>query len=377
MQRINEPAIGPGYSIVKKFALNGILVLFGIMVPVLSLELAMRMTHSQVTSFDDRPFRKSAWSLRPNSHSDSYVGVPIQINNLGLRGPDTSLPKRAGTIRIIGVGDSITFGYGVRYEETFLRLLEAKLNAQANSNQKSTERYEVLNAGVAATGLEYYTHFIEDISPAMQPDLILVCMALNDVDPDLDPVPREPSSRIGLFRSVNGYFLTHSYLYNASYAQAKSALFRLNILKLKDNEGFGFLALDPPSPLQDKAREGVRLYLNRIAAFSKAHHMRFGIVVFPLEPQLSQRALDLYADKLHLYLSPDVMSGQPQAWIKKMGTEMGVPVLDLLPAMRRGDNNELFLRNRSISVDPTHPSPAGHRVAGEEIARWVKDAGLL
>ncbi|MGA3201351.1 MAG: GDSL-type esterase/lipase family protein [Bryobacteraceae bacterium] len=304
---------------------------------------------------------------------ESYVGVPIRINNLGFRGPDTTLVKPPGVFRIIGVGDSITFGYGVRYDNTFLHVLEANLNAQ----EKPGRHYEVINAGVAATGLEYYTHFIENTAPSLEPDLIVVCMALNDIDPDIDPEPKEPRSQIGVFRSVNGYFLTHSYLYNTSYSGAKSLLFKLNILKLKDNEGFGFLALDPPSPPQDKAREGVKRYLTRIAAFTRSHHQRLGIVVFPLEPQLSERALALYARKLHLELSPDVMKGQPQGWVEQIGVEINVPVLDLLPAMRRGDDGELFLRNRSISVDPTHPSARGHRLVGEEMARWLENAGQL
>jgi|SRR5579862_852358 len=378
MHTTNADATVPPFSRIKKYSLNFILVFIGIVLPCLLIEIILRGIHLQVSSFDDRSFRRSAWSLRPNSGSNSYVGVPIRINNLGLRGPDTVLTKSPGTFRIIGVGDSITFGYGVPYEDTFLHVLESDLNEQGKAlGISSVGRYEVLNAGIASTGLEYYSHFIEDVAPAMQPDLILVCMALNDIDPDLDREPKEPSSRISLLRSVNGYFLTHSYAYNISYAQLKSALFRANILKLKDNEGFGFLALDPPSPLQNKAREGVQRYLARIAAVTRAHHQRLGIVVFPLEPQLSERALKLYAEKLHLYLSSEVMSGQPQRWIKEIGIEMSVPVLDLLPAMRRGDRGDLYLRNRSISVDPAHPSVAGHRLAGDEIARWVKEARLL
>ncbi|MGD0964987.1 MAG: SGNH/GDSL hydrolase family protein [Candidatus Acidiferrales bacterium] len=347
---------------------NVALVLFGLIAALAVGECVARFGHRQLTSFDDHTFRKSAWSFRPGSHQESYVGAPVVINNLGLRGRDTSIAKPPGVFRIIGVGDSITFGYGVRAEDTFLQVLERDLNASAPAGM----RYEVINAGVPATGLEYYTHFIEHQAPALQPDLILVCMALNDIDPLLDPEPVEGQAQKSAFRSANGYLLQHSYLYNAMYVPTKSLLYRFNVLHLKDNEGFGFLAIEPPSPEQEKARQRVNQYLRRIEAFTRAHGQRLGIVVFPVEPQLSQQSLQMYERLLHLYLGPEALNGQPQRWIGQMGADIRVPVLDLLPAMRKADRGQLFLRNQSISIDPVHPSPVGHQVAGDEIARFLR-----
>ena len=361
-----------GSSRWRNLILNGSLILFGLMVPLALGEIAVRLSHYQITSFDDLSFRRSAWSFRPNSRQDSYIGVPVTINNLGLRGPDTTLEKPPGVFRIIGVGDSITFGYGVRVEDTFLQVLERDLNDSAPADL----HYEVLNAGIPATGLEYYTHFIEDVAPAMHPDLIVVCMALNDIDPLLDPEPREPHINATVLRSIHWFLLTHSYLYNILYLRGKSLSYRLNILHLEDNEGFGFLSIEPPSPAQNKARQGVNQYVERIAKFAQIHRQRLAIVVFPVEPQLSERALRLYAQQLHLYFGTEVLGGQPQGWIQQIGANYGVPVLDLLPAMRAGDNGQLFLRNRSISVDPVHPSTAGHRLAGDEIARFLKSPGV-
>jgi lysophospholipase L1-like esterase len=356
----------------RKFFLNGALILFGLMMPLALAECGLRLSHYRMTTFDDGAFRQSAWSFRPNSHQDSYIGASVTINNLGMRGPDTTLAKPPGVFRILGVGDSITFGYGVRVEDTFLKVLEQDLNASAHAGVK----YEVLNAGVPATGLEYYTHFIENDAPAMHPDLIVVCMALNDIDPLLDPEPVEPRIHMSLFRSFNAFLFLHSRLYNIVYVRAKSLLYRFNILHLEDNDGFGFLSIEPPSPAQDQARAGVSRYIQRIANFARSHQQRLAIVVFPVEPQLSERALKLYAQQLHLYFGPEVLRGQPQGWIEQIGATNGVPVLDLLPALRAGDNGQLFLRNQSISVDPVHPSPAGHRIAGDEIARFLKLPGV-
>ncbi len=352
----------------RKVFVNFTLIAFGLIFPLALAECALRLAHYRMTTFDDSAFRRSGWTFRPNSHQDSYIGVPVTINNLGLRGPNTTLAKPPGVFRILGVGDSITFGYGVRVEDTFLKVLERDLNASAPSGL----RYEVLNAGVPATGLEYYTHFIENQAPAMQPDLIVVCMALNDIDPQLDPEPIEPHSHPTMFRSINAFVFLHSRLYNILYVRAKSLLYRLNIIRLEDNEGFGFLSLEPPSAAQDRARAGVNRYIQRIASFVHSRGGQVAFVVFPVEPQLSERALKLYAEQLHLYFGPEVLDGQPQGWIQQIGAANGLPVLDLLPALRAGDNGHLFLRNQSISVDPVHPSPDGHRIAGDELARFLK-----
>jgi lysophospholipase L1-like esterase len=356
----------------RSLLLNCSLILFGLTIPLVFGEIVARLTHAGMAQFDDHLFRRSAWSFRPNSHQDSYIGAPVYINNLGLRGPDTTLAKPPGVFRIIGVGDSITFGYGVRVEDTFLKVLEQDLNDSARSNL----RYEVLNAGDPSTGFEYYTHFIEHDAQAMHPDLIVVCMALNDIDPLLEPEPREPQAALSVSGRINGLLLMHSYLYDILYVQGKSLAYRLNILHLKDNDGFGFLAIEPPSPAQDKARAAINQYIHRIVNFTRLHHERLAIVVVPVEPQLSERALKLYADQLHLYFGPEVLVGQPQRWVEQIGANYGVPVLDLLPALRAGDDGKLFLRNRSITFDPVHLSPAGHRLAGDAIARFLKSPAV-
>src|SRR5262245_15661592 len=54
---------------------------------------------------------------------DLDVGVPVRINSLGLRGGEIARPKPKGTWRVLVLGDSVAFGWGVREEETFEALL--------------------------------------------------------------------------------------------------------------------------------------------------------------------------------------------------------------------------------------------------------------
>jgi hypothetical protein len=67
------------------------------------------------------------------------------INSHGLRDEEFSLAKPADRFRILALGDSFTYGHGVRSEETYVKQLEAMLNHKLGNRGI---RYEVLNAGV-------------------------------------------------------------------------------------------------------------------------------------------------------------------------------------------------------------------------------------
>src|SRR5260370_1025014 len=78
-----------------------------------------------------------------------FIGVPVAINSLGLRGDEVSVPKPPRTIRIVAVGDSITFGYGIPVEDTYAKILERCLNQGVFGGA----RYEVLNGGTLGGSL--------------------------------------------------------------------------------------------------------------------------------------------------------------------------------------------------------------------------------
>ncbi len=75
-----------------------------------------------------QPDAKLYWRLRPNQ--DCYTKVdhqPVHINSHGTRGPEFAAEKPANTIRILCLGDSRTFGWGLPDEKTYSRQLERML----------------------------------------------------------------------------------------------------------------------------------------------------------------------------------------------------------------------------------------------------------
>jgi hypothetical protein len=84
-------------------------------------------------------------------------------------------PPRQGVFRVIVVGDSLTYGYGIAEEATFAHLL--------NDWMSRRETIEFLNLGVAGAQSEDIANTIEKFIPQLKPDLIIYAVCLNDFLP--------------------------------------------------------------------------------------------------------------------------------------------------------------------------------------------------
>lgn len=106
----------------------------------------------------------------------------IRINALGLRGRE--LPARVpGDFRILLLGDSYTFGYGVGDDETFAQVLESSLNG---GREAPATRYVVINAGVSGYGTTHELLQFETKGRDLRPDLVVLNLFVgNDLQDNL------------------------------------------------------------------------------------------------------------------------------------------------------------------------------------------------
>lgn len=102
--------------------------------------------------------------------------VAAHINALGLRGPAVAPEKPPGVYRVLVVGDSFAFGWGVEDEEALPARLAELLTAPPGA-----ERVEVLNAGVAGWSAAHYWLYLRERGFALDPDLVLLVPSENDL----------------------------------------------------------------------------------------------------------------------------------------------------------------------------------------------------
>src|ERR1700687_5742901 len=112
--------------------------------------------------------------------------------------------------------------------------------------------------------------------------------------------------------------------------------------------------------------------LAKIVSFCRERGCRVGVIVFPMQMQLSAEELQFYRDKYHLRLGEEALSGEPQQRLREFGAKAGVIIVDPLPVYRTYPPEELYLRNAMIPADPSHPSVKGNQIAADEIFRVLK-----
>jgi len=109
---------------------------------------------------------------------DAQGRVLVRINQYGLRereeiGPD----KPAGHKRIVCIGDSFTFGWGIPEEKGWVRRLEDEL-------VKTDSNIRTVNCGAAgAICVDEYWWGLRSRFHAFQPDAVVVTICLNDLIP--------------------------------------------------------------------------------------------------------------------------------------------------------------------------------------------------
>ena len=114
------------------------------------------------------------WSNSPGAegvfeHPAFRIGV--HINSKGLRDREYPYEPEAGRRRILVIGDSFVWGYGVEQPETFPKVLEAALPG-----------IDVVNGGVAGYGTDQELLWLRAEGLRYRPQVVILMMCGNDDD---------------------------------------------------------------------------------------------------------------------------------------------------------------------------------------------------
>ncbi len=123
-------------------------------------------------------FKRSAnpkiiYEFLPNQ-SVTFEGKRVAINAKGFRGIDYKVEKEVGTKRILGLGDSQMFGWGVGDEETYLSVLSDRLNEQSEFS------WEVINTAVPGYNSIMELETLKEKGLQYKPDYVILGFVGND-----------------------------------------------------------------------------------------------------------------------------------------------------------------------------------------------------
>ena len=242
---------------------------------------------------------------------ETYQGVAVEINGSGLR--ERELDGGYGR-RVLLLGDSVTFGWGVEAEETFGRRLEEIFPG-----------LETVNAGVCGYNTVQQLRYLETEGLALEPDALFVLFTENDVQPAIE-IARDstaPAIREGASLPL-AFLLRHSWLYRLGYHATANP------------------PVTPPADL-DRARQESFQALDRIARLSEREGVPLAVFFY------------------RLYRTP--VGDRIWQDIATLAIGRGFTAADTLPWFDGLNLDELT----NSFVDP-HPNPRAHRILAAGMA---------
>ena len=153
-----------------------LLVIVSLLIALVILELGFRLFKPQqnfsvtVCEWDKQLGFRQIPGARGRIRSSEF-DCPVQINSRGLRDREYDYRKAGHTKRILCLGDSFTFGYGVGAEQAFPKVLERLLNMDPAPHT----RWEVINAGVCGSGTAHQLRYFTCEGHKYNPDIVLLC----------------------------------------------------------------------------------------------------------------------------------------------------------------------------------------------------------
>jgi hypothetical protein len=301
------------------------------------------------------------YELRPNVRGQ-FVGQPLLINSQGLHDYEYGRRKDAGTFRIVGVGDSSLFGWGVPFEDSGLKVFERRLNEKSRA-----QKFEVINFAVPGynTAMEAETFVKRCLEYA--PDLVLLNFNTNDYD--VPNFMRRPTDLATLRRS---------YLFDLAYSVYDGVMglerqpppfdFMNRTTALRQAE-----RLDEDPALPDEYRymvgaKGVVRALERLAAAARERTISFVVFTVKAYPGLDPK-----------YERDELRDGQREL-LERESRRLGFHFLNTYPYYMNYLNqhpNANLATVFAVSEIDGHPNSLAHSIDAQAIFDYLVAHQLL
>lgn len=175
------------------------------------------MQYGEKRDSDLRAFvwdNETLWQLKPNFRGQAFT-FPVAINEQGFRDAQSTPIKKQHALRIIAIGDSRTYGYGVEQDETFAFYLEEYLNKYGIDAQ-------VINGGVHGYSIVQCRARLKQLVD-YKPDMIVLAPGYNDRRYIVSRPPDSVGSfkQIARIRKVSEYFQISHTMFGFMYMIGK------------------------------------------------------------------------------------------------------------------------------------------------------------
>jgi len=343
-----EPKAAKQQHWYRQWLIRLVMIAVGFVIALVATEVLLRTLSlapaGGLATVNEREYRQLPGIYTPNQRlidrTQPKLPFRVTIDSLGYRGTrQISRAKPAGEIRVLMLGDSFTFGYLVDDDKTMSALVESRLQARCAAGQS----IRVVNAGLGGSSIETAAVMAERALP-LGIDIAVVTFSENDVTDLADPMwvnltaNRAAKSRFPM--SVVYPVVRHLALWNV-------------LLKVEGKIRNTHIAsvAHPSAMTQGVAADSslLRLRAEYRERLSRLRDMLTGANI-PLLFAIAPSANTVYSDN----------SGEQVRWAGQTARDLGIPVVDFTPALKRDGRpkEQLYM----LPIDG-HPSAAGYAAA--------------
>ena len=320
--------------------LNTIVLVIAILFGCLAMEMALRVIFAHSLDFSMEMWKYAVKLKRSVANPDLsfahapnrsafLMGVPVSINSEGLRDREFSFEKPPDVYRVMMLGDSTTFGWGVRQEDTAAKFLERKLNADLPPRYN---RVEVMNTGVGNYDTVQEVTYYETIGWKYHPDLVVLVFFINDPE----PVPVEKK----------GFLIDRSYLIAFATNRIDGVMRHAGVRP--DWKAYYASLYNDDRP----GFQACKKALVSLANSTRSHNAKLLVAILP---ELHQINDDSYPFRAAHQKIQDVMAAE------------NVPALELIDGLKdHGPEETLW-----VTALDDHPNAKANNLISDQLEQWI------
>lgn len=397
------------------------LVLLGFLFGAIVAEIALRILGYSYPEFYVID-QVRGYALRPGAEGwyrkegEAY----IRINSDGLRDREHSIAKPQNTVRIAVLGDSYPEALSVPEHEAFWSVMEKRLQ---ECSALAGKQVEVINFGVSGYGTAQELLTLREEVWKYSPDVVMLAITTNNDISDnfralkkTDEIPyfvydqdrlvldasfqasRTFAWRQGTMSRIGRWFRDHSRLVQATIEGHHALKIRTAAWRARKSENNNANAEQtssgaqgPPAQTQDQLSRADELGVDNLiylepgnADWNEAWRVTEGLIA-TMRGEVDARGAQFVVVTLSNGIQVVPNSKVREAFMKRLGiadifypdnriktfcSRQAIPVVTLAPDLQRlAEGNNAFLHGFGTNLGNGHWNSAGHRSAGELIAK--------
>jgi hypothetical protein len=266
------------------------------------------------------------------------------LNEAGFRQyPFDSHLFDENAVRILFLGDSVTFGFGVADGNArFTDLLAARLDRTSAEGH----RYYVYNAGISGTEPTRWIGYLQKLMPSYRPNIVFAVFFLRDGTNICTSLVCF-NGKIAALRAkyAGGLLSKYSYVARALEDRAVADEFNSQYEALLRNAYIG-------SEIETATWRREKTSLLALASICRDNGIAFHIVLFPVLMSLDRYPFDAV-----------------EAEISRFAGDHVIPSFSLTPGFRNRKSADLW-----VSPGDQHPNARAHRIAADTLYPYLIDA---